>query len=254
MSKKLSSIVLMGFCALMFSTTSLTANENMKEHSPIGTRAESIEKRMAQLETRSQMATLNPEEAKKPSKKQRITKSALAMKSMSPLLAQTFYYTSHPAAYQTPASVCYYGYTVELVDGSVWKVDPSDSYLVTGWHSSHLVVITPNHSWFSPYAFRLTNQHTGESVAVNLDLGPIAPIYASYYTHWIVNIDYYNNIVYLEDGSVWYMSSFDSNIVNQWISGDVVIIGVNDGWLFASNPNVLINVAMLNFAAGAAVF
>ena len=117
-----------------------------------------------------------------------------------------------------------------------------------------LVVITPNHGWFSAYDFRLTNQNTGDSILVNLVLGPIAPMYGSIYTHWIIALDYYNNIVYLEDGSLWRMSSFDSHTVNEWIAGDIMIIGVNDGWFSSFSPNILINVAMLNYAVGAATF
>jgi hypothetical protein len=140
------------------------------------------------------------------------------------------------------------------MDGSIWSIAPSDAYRTAGWHSTDLVVITPNHSWLSLYAFRLTNQSTGESLAANLKMGPMAPAVGSPYTHWITAVDYLSNRVYLEDGSLWHMSVFDSNIVNQWVPGDVVIIGVNDGWLSSSNPNVLINVAMLNFAAGSAGF
>ena len=100
-------------------------------------------------------------------------------------------------------------------------------------------------------AFRLTNQNTGESVAANLYLGPI---YNGPYTHWITAIDYYNNTVFLEDGSMWSMSSFDDGVVNKWFENHTVIIGVNDGWFSSSRPNILINVNNSNYAAGVASY
>ena len=79
-------------------------------------------------------------------------------------------------------------------------------------------------------------------------------MYNSVYTHWIVAIDYYRNIVFLEDGSVWNMSSLDAGVIDQWVINDVVMIGVNTGWLSSYNPNILINVNMLNYAAGASSY
>jgi hypothetical protein len=139
---------------------------------------------------------------------------------------------------------------MELMDGSIWAINPNDAYKTMDWYTTDLVVITLNHKWFSSYDFRITNQTTGSSVQADLYLGPFDPAYGSPYTHWILGVDYYYNEVYLEDGSVWSMSGFDRSIVDNWIAGDTVIIGVNDGWLAGSNPNILINVNMLNFAAG----
>ncbi|CCB90400.1 hypothetical protein WCH_CX17680, partial [Waddlia chondrophila 2032/99] len=97
----------------------------------------------------------------------------------------------------------------------------------------------------------LVNLNTGAKVKVNLSLGPI---YNGIYTHWILAIDYSNREVYLEDGSVWKMSWWDSSIVNQWLPNDTVIIGINDGWFSGSNPNMLINVNMNDHAIGNCIF
>lgn len=254
MLKKLSLVILASTCGMLMAANVHAADETTQsEHTSIGQRSESVEVRMAQLETRAKMAALHPEEKKESANvNKNIAKSMLPNKKYN--VAKSLYYTSHPSAYQHPVAISYFGESVELMDGSVWTVASSDAYKVTNWLTTDLLIITPNHSWFSNYGFRLTNQNTGDSVAVNLSLGPIAPMYNSFYTHWIVGIDYYYNIIYLEDGSVWNMSGFDREIIDQWINGDVVIIGVNDGWLSSSNPNVLINVAMLNFAVGSASF
>jgi hypothetical protein len=230
-------------CAAMIFAASLTADESAREHSPVGTRAESIEKRMASLETRSKMAAIY--------KDGKALKAAKGLGFLKPNIS----YTLHPASYQSAASISYSlelnSTMIELTDGSIWFANPYELNDIDFWDPTHPVIITKNHAWGSPYAFRLTNQWSGQSVAIDIHLGPIAPIYACYYTHWIKEIDYYNNTIKLEDNSIWYMSMFDAATVNQWIPGDIVIIGVNDGWLFAYNPNMLINVATLDFAVGA---
>jgi hypothetical protein len=237
MLKRLSLMMMIGICGVLM-TTAVFAEEQ-KEHCPIGERAKSQQERIAQLETRAGLSEKHPEE----NKKEQLLKTR-----------KSLFHTSHPGAYQNPVSISFYGDNIELTDGSVWIVSHSDSHKTLNWYTTDLLIITPNHSIFSSHAYRITNQTTGQSVAVNLSLGPIAPPYGSSYTHWIVGIDYYYNVIYLEDGSRWNMSSFDHGIVNQWVIGDVVIIGVNDGWLSFSNPNILINVATLDFAAGNVTF
>lgn len=157
------------------------------------------------------------------------------------------FYTSHPGALQKLHSLGITGETIEFADGSVWIVNARDAYKTANWLLSDLIVVTPNRSWFSSYNFRLTNQDTGVSVQANLSLGPI---YNSSCTHWIIAIDYYNHIIYLEDGSTWSMSYCDDSTIKKWVINDTVIIGINDGWQSYSKPNILINVNMLNYARG----
>lgn len=251
MIKKLSPIFFLVLSGVMASVNSF-AGEAEKEHVPVGQRSELVQARTEQLETRAKMSALYSEDSSKP-KNTSVAKSMSSTKMRAAASVKSLYYTCHPDAYQNPVSISYDGDNIELTDGSVWIITSCDAYKVVNWFPTDLVIITPNHSWFSSYLFRITNQNTGESVAANLSLGPIDPVYGSFYTHWIVAIDYCLNIVHLEDGSIWNMSQCDSHILNQWMQGDVVIIGVNDSWL-SSNPNILINVAMLNFAAGATSF
>ena len=221
----------------------------MRQRIRPGERAKSAEVRMEQLEARAKMETQQDEGKKKTKASKSIQASALNNK----LLAKSIYYAMHPGTYQNPY-VPYFGYTVELTDGSIWSVSPSYAYMTKNWNPSHLVYITPNYSWFSGYSYYLTNQSIGQSVPVNLDLGPIAPGYGSFYTHWIASIDLFFHTIYLEDGTAWDMSLFDRNIIDEWVPGDVVIIGVNDGWASSSKPNILINVATLTYAAGSVIY
>ncbi|MEI8124914.1 MAG: hypothetical protein WCG42_04095 [Parachlamydiaceae bacterium] len=244
MNKRNLFVALMGVCGVLLFGTDLVAEEiGQKTHVIVGERAEPTEQRNLRLEKRAATVAQEKKKAKKSASKKVQVPRALA--------SQSIYYTTHSAAYSSPVSVSFIGDSVELLDGSIWSVNPVDAYKVIGWFPSDIVVITPNHSWFSSYYYRLNNQNTGESVAVNLYLGPIAPSYNGAYTHWITAVDYYRNTVYLEDGSVWHMSTFDRDVVNQWVMNDIVIVGVNDGFASSYNPNILINVNMLNYAAGA---
>lgn len=245
--------VLIGCCCVATMFASSVSKESEKENAPIGVRAESFENRMAKLETRAKLEAKYPEGMSDLVKASHTKKSIFSIKENNSKIS----YAVHPASYQI-ASFFYSAEThsimTELTDGSQWFVNGSEFNAIHDWAVTDPVIITQNHAWISPFAFRLTNQRTGESLGISIYLGPIEPIYGSRLTHWITAIDDYNNIVYLEDGSIWYMSAFDKGTFTQWVPGDIVIIGVNDGWLFAYNPNMLINVATLDFAVGAAVF
>lgn len=161
------------------------------------------------------------------------------------------HYTTHQGAFHSPVAISALGDVIELEDGSCWVVAPGDNYRTLNWLTSDLLVITPNHSWFSSHLFCITNQNTGDSVRVNLSLGPI---YNGLFTHWIVAINYYTQELCLEDGSIWKLSGFDSSIYNNWLLNDTVIIGVNDGFLSASKPNILINVNTLTYSKAKCIF
>ncbi|MEM1283559.1 MAG: hypothetical protein AAGG81_08405 [Chlamydiota bacterium] len=155
------------------------------------------------------------------------------------------YYTSHEGAFHRPISITLGGDMVTLEDGSVWKVRAKDKCKTFNWLAGDSIIILPNHSWFSTYYYVLHNQNTGEDVQVNLVLGPI---YNGIYTHWVVAIDYYNQEVCLEDGSIWKISGSDYSTMKKWLVNDTIIIGINDSW-FSSKPNILINVNTLTYSA-----
>ena len=154
------------------------------------------------------------------------------------------FYTTHNGAFHNPLSVTALGGVVHLEDGSVWSIADGDHYKTLNWYTSDLIVLTPNHDWFTSELFRMSNQNTGVSVRCSMILGPI---YHGLYTHWIVGINYYTQEIYLEDGSVWQVTGFDSSIFNKWLLNDTIIIGVNDGYLSSTKPNILINVNTLTF-------
>lgn len=261
MIQKMSSTVLMYVCGAVLTASALFGQETSeKEHVPVGTRSLSLAEHVAQQEIRAKMSALNIQEDGQPAEEKMIKQegqeeeakpststSKAKAESTERVTNHSMFYTSHPGAFHRPHYISVFGDSVEFEDGSIWSVHPSDSYKTLNWLPNDLIVVTPNHSWFSSYIFRLTNQNTGVSVEANLTLGPI---YDAPYTHWIVAIDYYYDVVYLEDGTVWNMSYFDDNIVRKWVVNDTVIIGINDSWMSSTRPNILINVNMLNYATG----
>lgn len=246
MLKKILLVSLAGVSALFFTAAPLRAEEMSQQgRSEMGIRSLPVEEQVAHQKARAsqELAENNPA-ARSTAVKQVQSRSCKS-------LSGGIYYTVHPGAYHYPTSISSFGDTVGLEDGSVWTVSAADMYKIGGWYSNDVVVITPNHSWFSSYQYVITNQTTQDAVAANLYL---APFYRGEYTHWIMGIDYYNNVVYLEDGSRWWMSAFDSVITDRWYLGDTVIIGVNDSLFSSSRPNILINVSTLDYAAGSVTY
>lgn len=237
--KKFSSMMILGLCTLLMTSTMLSGAETKEsKRIPLGLRAESQTEKEAHAQKRAQLAADGV--------KDKLPKAMGSMKSLAPAV----YYTLHPGAYHHPM-VSVFGDNLELEDGSIWTIRPDHAFIAAGWLPTDLVAITPNHTWFSSYDYTITNQNTGEAVNANIFLGPL---YNGPHTHWIIAIDYYYNTVYLEDGSIWSMSSFDSSIVYSWEVNDTVIIGVNDALFSSTRPNILINVNTLNYAAGATTF
>ncbi len=142
-------------------------------------------------------------------------------------------------------AISFLGDQVTLLDGSIWNVYSADRYKVLYWLTTDSVVIVPNDAWISSYMFKMINQNTGDAIEVNMALGPIA---YGLFTYWITTIDPMLGYVWLNDGSYWRTSAFDSSIVKKWLPGDTIVIGVNNDFLHLTNPNILINVNTLTFA------
>lgn len=231
------------FCATLF-FAGLNASESQPQLSnesrvPVGDRRVSMEEHLDQQEKRCLLAE---ERSEKKCDEETISSRGLAVEDG---LVRKGYYTSHEGAFHRPISITLGGDMITLEDGSVWKVRAKDKYKTLDWLAGDSIVIIPNHSWFSSYYYVLLNQNTGEEVRVNLVLGPI---YNGIYTHWVVAIDYYNQEVCLEDGSIWKISGSDYSTMKKWLVTDTIIIGINDSW-FSNKPNILINVNTLTYAA-----
>jgi hypothetical protein len=148
----------------------------------------------------------------------------------------------YPSSTHWLIAVSAWGDSLELEDGSVWKISSYDGYKVLNWRSNDPLAITQNFRWFSKYNYRIVNQNTGSSLEVNLDLGPIK---CGEYTRYIIAIDPSEKALMLSDNTHWEISYYDSSVFSGWAIGDAVIIGYNSGWDSACE-SILINVAMNN--------
>jgi hypothetical protein len=232
-----------------FLIASAFATETTQDENRIqpGSRFLSHAERVKIQEQRASEAETNPvdEEVLPETKEEENKDAAVVLATPEASLKAGIYFTTHPGAFYTPILISAFGDTVELNDGSVWTVAGGDTFKVLNWLTSDFLVMTPNHDWFSSYMFRMTNQETGVSVKCNMLLGPI---YNGLYTHWVVAIDYLSNEIFLEDGSRWLITGWDSATLNKWLPNDTVMIGINDGNRSSSHPNVLINVNTLTYA------
>lgn len=158
------------------------------------------------------------------------------------------YSTTHVGAFH---SVSYFSLahdTIILEDGSNWMIYSGDRWKTWTWFASDAIVILPNDALFPLYDYKMVNQNTGDSIEVDLVLGPLVGL-----DYYIVSIDPFGYI-YLNDGSYWRTSAFDSAIVSSWRVGETVIIGVNNGFLNLANPNILINVNRDVYATGECLY
>ncbi|MDF2550045.1 MAG: hypothetical protein K0S07_1112 [Chlamydiales bacterium] len=149
-----------------------------------------------------------------------------------------FHPMQHLGEYHFLRSVAYNGETVELEDGSLWKVRWSDQYSPLTWFSTDRLTVHKA-AWHSSYDYEIYNQTNGSKIEVNLKASPILYGAKSY---WVTSIDIYTHQVILNDGSIWYIYPDDFSTLLSWRNADHVIIGINDGvYSGGSYPNLLIN-------------
>ena len=154
------------------------------------------------------------------------------------VVSGTTIYTSHPGIIYYAIAVTPTGSEVTLIDGSVWQVRSWDKNLTLNWLATDEIIILPNTSFFSLYDYKLLNRVTGAEVEANMILQPLL---GAAYTRQVTgfNDNYY--YIYLTDGSVWEISSYDLSLYRSWMIGDIILIGANTGWDSNIRPNVLIN-------------
>lgn len=158
-------------------------------------------------------------------------------------LSAAYYSSSHQAAYHIPANVSTDGLNVELEDQSIWQVHSWDASKVKKWKPHHIIVIAPNKNIFTKwsYPYKLVNLDTGHVTKAKMKFTPVFnDPNVDIYVHWIEDIDYYNRLLRLEDGSLWSIAWGDSDIMRHFDRYNIVIVGTNDGWFRESCPNILI--------------
>lgn len=163
-----------------------------------------------------------------------------------------YIFDSYPSAYYPPSihwlsGISAFGDSIELEDGSTWKVSDYDRYKANNWRSEDPLLITQNHRWFSKYSYRIINKNSGASVETNLYFGPIKN---GEYTLYIFSIDRVKNTIKAINGkneiTHWEICSKDWHEFDEWEPNDAIIVGYNSGW-DSRYECILINVNMDNF-------
>lgn len=136
-------------------------------------------------------------------------------------------------------------YTLELEDGSQWKVSSYDGSKALNWKTNDPLAITQNSRWFSRHEYRIINKANGASVEATLFLGPILH---GEYSRFIVFVDHNRGEVWLNDDTRWDVSFLDASIFRDWAEEDHIILGINSNTSFFSpgNDTLLINVNLNN--------
>ncbi len=147
-----------------------------------------------------------------------------------------------PYSCHSLASISAAGDTLVLEDGSTWALSQYNSSIVMTWKKSDLLFIYPNRSWFSYHKYKIVNQTTGASVPVTRTKGPIIN---GDFSLQIVTIDFAKGQVYLNDDSIWHISSSDLYLLEEWRAGDYIILGYDNSW-FGSSKYILLNSNMYN--------
>lgn len=134
------------------------------------------------------------------------------------------------------------GALVQIDDGSIWRVASSDTYKTRYWEHGDLIVLAENDAWFPSTRFKLINYTLRQSVQVEISKGPRM----DWNPRWVYSIDYNNLLVWLDDGTCWDISGSVRQF-DDWRAGNVMIIGINEGWGSSSFPFIIYNVTMNDY-------
>lgn len=173
------------------------------------------------------------------------------------LVTNGMYLTTHPMASHGIYKASPLFDKVELNDGSIWQVwFTSDWSVVSRWMYFNDQVIVCPASIFDATDYLLISQRTGEVVGVNLvEMEMIVgDPYFMGQRLWITHMNYVYDVIcscyyyeiYLNDGSLWEVSSRDSYLCSLMVPGDVVIIGV-DETLGSPTYNILVHFNSLEY-------
>lgn len=130
-------------------------------------------------------------------------------------------------------------YTLELEDGSVWKVKSYDG----SWRANDPLIITQNTGWFATHKYKIHNKNTKTYTEADLFLGPLE---LGAYSRFVIAIDHNRREIMLSDNTRWEISRLDYSIFKDWATNDYIIIGTNDIYSFwdSGSDTLLINVNM----------
>ena len=216
MRKSLSSVLF-----ILLSASALFADQNI----PVQSRPESEETQKQTAEKRSEEIQLNK-------------KHECDVQTQSGSIPRPYLPIYYNQGYHSIAAITDLGNSLILEDGSVWEIDPYFTNDVYFWNASDPLIIFPNNSFFSPYKYVIYNKTLGSQVEINMVYGPGI---SNPYAIRIIAIDYLQGEVFLSDNTRWYICESDMTLLDQWVTGDYIIVGTNV-YSCCSLSNILINV------------
>jgi hypothetical protein len=138
-------------------------------------------------------------------------------------------------------------YILELEDGSGWEISAYEGKSkAVHWQLDHPLVITQNNRYFSKYTYRIMNTTNHTSVEANLVIGPIE---RGDFSRFIIEIDYDQKEITLNDNTQWEISYLDGSVFKDWKQDHYIILGTNSDSSFwdSEREALLINVNKNNF-------
>lgn len=163
-------------------------------------------------------------------------------KAIDPFGRDAFYDTYLPARVHMVSKVAINGTSVEIEDGSQWKVARGYEDRVIRWASDDVLDLYFNEDWIFPASkFYLYNRNTGEYAPVDLQLGPYVQ---SPYTQELSAMNLAAGLVETcdsERATSWRISPSDRKVIADWQASDAIIVGSYYNF-FSSNDSFLINV------------
>lgn len=269
------SIFIFMTCALLTISSAYAEEETLPTQTPATEQVDNSDSERAPVKHRClndddrlqlfrvQEAVTDKEESDDAQETNKPSKLGKAIQSLGAAASSKAFYSFYSGCY--PASPYSVHYATEiswdsayitLEDSSVLYVRPADQYRVAYWPVNSQVYVVPNHGYFfgmvrSSYDFCLYNASTGESVEVDIYLGPA--LYGPY-SEWITGIDTYQGYIWLKDGSLVEVHPSDVYLTWNWASNDHLLVGVNDGSASCSYPDMILNVASVTYVRARLVY
>lgn len=133
-----------------------------------------------------------------------------------------------------------YGDSLELQNGTLFKIAVDQAHSVLNWHREDPLIISQNTNWFfyRDYSYKIYNDVTKETVYANLHL---APFVHSPDTRFIKAIHHNYGELLLDNHLKWKIASHDISKIQEWLQEDAILIGINAGPNSRKYPYILIN-------------
>lgn len=163
---------------------------------------------------------------------------ALHLAAFSENALEAYLFNLYPQARYHIYMASFYGDLISFEDGSEWMIAPRDRSEAVNWHWGQAVFLTQSNCP-SCGSYMLLNEERGTVVYANRLTEPRS--WNSFLIKRITHIDHFYKRIALSDGSWWNMAFVNESIVNRWMIGHKMLIGLNSAQSALIYPFILIN-------------